>query len=509
MQFEYQLVPSLPGLSWCARVRRGSDVVRVKHGSLVDTRPSFFVEGAWDGPFEEGCIGGCTMLSGSGAVLQDDGVLFAPPTNMYHWIASLRVGDDLLVSNSVVFVLAEAGDAPDIRYPYYHFRILQARRWGLRKQGWATPTRNGNQMILHHWRNLFVSPDLACSAVDRGRSAAPRTYAEFSGLLRGTLGSIFENAADTGRAMPLTPLASVSTGYDANAGAAVAASLGCEEAITFRGSTDEHGTDSGLDVGVHMGLRVTEYDLQGYMQRPGMIDAEFAASCTPPQTTNLVVADQQLPGKLLLSGRPGDAGWGVDQLYNFPDLAVPDTNTTAGACHTEFRLRVGFATFDVPCITMPHRPTLQQIGTSEEMRPWSVPGDYNRPLPRRLVEEAGVPRELFGQVKRAGGSGGAMTAESAADYEAFLASAEVPQWFRDHGFSHWREFPRRCLSVLYLWSRSPRLGESMTIYKALVPFTLLTDRKRGSMVNDMLHPHYMYTFHWAFERLKDRYEVAR
>jgi hypothetical protein len=41
------------------------------------------------------------------------------------------------------------------------------------------------------------------------------------------------------------------------------------------------------------------------------------------------------------------------------------------------------------------------ISQSAEMAPWDVPGDYSRPICRRIVEEAGVPRETFGTRKKA------------------------------------------------------------------------------------------------------------
>jgi hypothetical protein len=34
------------------------------------------------------------------------------------------------------------------------------------------------------------------------------------------------------------------------------------------------------------------------------------------------------------------------------------------------------------------------------MRPWSSGKDYDKPIARRLAEEAGVPRDAFGQIKR-------------------------------------------------------------------------------------------------------------
>ncbi|MDE5832358.1 MAG: hypothetical protein K2H64_05150 [Desulfovibrio sp.] len=35
------------------------------------------------------------------------------------------------------------------------------------------------------------------------------------------------------------------------------------------------------------------------------------------------------------------------------------------------------------------------------MLPWTLGNAYDRPVPRRLAEEAGVPRELFGMRKAA------------------------------------------------------------------------------------------------------------
>jgi len=36
-----------------------------------------------------------------------------------------------------------------------------------------------------------------------------------------------------------------------------------------------------------------------------------------------------------------------------------------------------------------------------EMAPWRLGSDYDRPIPRRILEEAGIPRQLFGTRKKA------------------------------------------------------------------------------------------------------------
>src|SRR5207245_1892941 len=47
------------------------------------------------------------------------------------------------------------------------------------------------------------------------------------------------------------------------------------------------------------------------------------------------------------------------------------------------------------------KPEIIAISRSAEMAPYRIGGSYDRPIARRLLEEAGVPRQLFGQKKRA------------------------------------------------------------------------------------------------------------
>jgi hypothetical protein len=69
----------------------------------------------------------------------------------------------------------------------------------------------------------------------------------------------------------------------------------------------------------------------------------------------------------------------------------------------EFRLRVGFIHLPVPCLGATRQPALTLLSNSPEMMPWSIGGNYDRPLPRRIGESAGIPRNCFGQLKKAVG----------------------------------------------------------------------------------------------------------
>jgi hypothetical protein len=67
----------------------------------------------------------------------------------------------------------------------------------------------------------------------------------------------------------------------------------------------------------------------------------------------------------------------------------------------EIRLTAGFAQAAVPFIGARCFPDIYRITESDEMVPWRLNNNYDRPIPRRIAEEAGVPREMFGQTKLA------------------------------------------------------------------------------------------------------------
>ena len=109
IRIRYRKRDSLPKLAWCARLRAGADTVWVDHGPWVEVRADHFFEGAWDGPLAEGRLDEATVSIGSGARLVDQGIVFASPTNKIERLYSIRLESELLVSNSLVFVLTQEG----------------------------------------------------------------------------------------------------------------------------------------------------------------------------------------------------------------------------------------------------------------------------------------------------------------------------------------------------------------------------------------------------------------
>jgi hypothetical protein len=64
-------------------------------------------------------------------------------------------------------------------------------------------------------------------------------------------------------------------------------------------------------------------------------------------------------------------------------------------------LQNGFIYFPVPILGFGSYERILSISRSPEMEDWQTFNEYDRPIPRRILETKGVPRELFGWDKKA------------------------------------------------------------------------------------------------------------
>jgi hypothetical protein len=147
------------------------------------------------------------------------------------------------------------------------------------------------------------------------------------------------------------------------------------------------------------------------------------------------------------------------------------------------------------------------INHTAEMKPWDVPGDYSRPICRRICEEAGVPREAFGISKRAitvNPFAGLDFLRSGGDILTPASLADYLNWIREHR-SAWtskgRVPPIASARFNYLINLAHmrfvdinnELGRQPFIWRAI----------RGKLYR----PQYLkrYQFPWAIARAKQRY----
>ncbi|HUG80995.1 MAG TPA: hypothetical protein VML01_04995 [Bryobacterales bacterium] len=501
MVFEFECVDSLPLLAWCARVE-SAGVVRVRHGPGVEVRNDAFVEGAWDGEFGAMAFDEAIGLAGSGGRLRGDGVVFASPFHPLEYLYVLAIKDALLVSNSLAFVFAEADDRPDIRYYNYFFDLLKHARRGLPNLPIALPTAGGRRIRPFQVCNLRVDRDLTYHEIPKPLPAAPACYGDYYGELLRSVTGVARNAADPRRKRTYRLVSAISKGYDSTAAAALASKAGGREAVTFVKSAAGHDItdDSGAEIARTLGMTVTEYDRSDVRTLPGFPEAEFFSNPGNLGEVGLRVMEPGLKGSLFTTGRHGEDFLGVTGKCIRRDLREPADTGLPGRGGTEFRIRAGYLNFPALYLGALHSSHLYRITHSQEMRPWTLGVDsYDRPIPRRIAEEAGVPRAFFGQ-RKMGGPGGLLRGFSDASERDFreFCQAEVPARILQR-LNQSRQGERD------LWHfRMARIRKEYAAHAMIGPLLELAQLDRWHAMWNSIN---LYRFHWGFERIRGRYRV--
>jgi hypothetical protein len=429
VSFSFVVEPALPPLAWCARHRHGADTVTVVCGRGVLRGNGWFFEGAWTGPLDASGLRESYRF-GSGAALDDGGAVYLPPSHTLGRLHVCRVADGIVVSNSLAFALAAAGDAPDPRYPFYA-RDLYSVRLGFGRCRTSLPLARGT-LELAYVRPVAIDPALNLRRREAPEAPPPFTdFAQYRDFLASRLAALVANAADRARPAPLRPLVALSSGYDSTAGAALAAPLGCRDALSFRRARKPASglDDGGEAVAARLGLVRHVFDWDGYKALPGLPEAEFFAALPTGEDVSFAACAELLAGRLLLVGYHGDSVWTPGKTDS-PDFVRGDAS---GGSLEEFRLRTGFALVPFAFIGAEWQRRINEIVAAPEMDPWRMGGDYDRPIPRRIAEEAGLPRGSFAIEKKAvavsfalagadpGRAQEALSPASQADYRAFLA----------------------------------------------------------------------------------------
>jgi hypothetical protein len=508
MRFDFRRHESLPPLAWCARLEPDGGVGIVHHGRRVETNPRFFVDGAWDGPFGEGGFDEAATFTGTGARLTPEGIVFCAPSHPLERLFSIRSPGRLLFSNSLAFLLVEAGDGLDLDHPDYHLDYLQHYRAGLPTRHKTLPTASGGSAHLLD-RNVLVRPDLSVELKDRRFGSAPSDYAEFASSMYGTVARVIGNAADPGRSHPYRAVSAISQGYDSAAVAALAAPAGCTRAVTFRKSGHRtqgdvlYRDDDGTEIGNRLGMDVGTYERRDVELLSDVGPQEQFVNVYHSTERQTTVLEDELDGALFMSGRHGEQFWNLDPWGSHPWFFDPCSVSLAGAASTDARLRMGYLNFPVPYVLGVYAPTLNRISRSVAMAPWRIGGAYDRPLPRRILEEAGIPRELFGQTKMGGDGDDPVHRKLgepwASDFESFYQERVDPS-IRSRLVEDWpRRPPPYVRGKMARWEKWLRTRPGVRSVAAPMLGHRLHHRYRCK---------YLYTFHWGFEGIRDRYRVT-
>ena len=413
MRFSYQLSPDLSPLAWVAQVSfpSATATIRVTHGRFVETHPHFFVEGTWAGDFEKGRIQDSDTVFGSGGCLTDGSATFVSCTATTDFLYHNEDIGQFCISNSLPLLLATLDDELQTScedYSHINMSILD----GIRKYRTDIPTCKGHVTRAMHG-NLQIGA-AGIKRVDKPFPPGFQQFEEYREFMRNRIGALFANARHPARQKPMHVFSTQSKGYDSTAVNALAAPYGIDKVFTspqskerrsfYLGKALAQPSDDGTPICETLGLECIRIDRLRFREK---LDREqyYWAGLDNNSDLNLhhIHAYVTQP-TLLLTGNLGEIWYtskaiGKARLPTFNDELIRWDQ--AGHGLGEVRLSSGIVQVAVPFIGARNRKDILNITDSVSMNPYRLGGGYDRPIPRRIAEEAGVPRDLFGQVKLA------------------------------------------------------------------------------------------------------------
>ena len=406
IRFHHQRIEELAPLAWLAVLENAAINVHVLHGKHVETCDRFFVEGIWSGKFSEGGLANTDCVFGSGGQIAEDRVVFVPSIATTDYLYCYTTEGKTFVSNSLPLILRYADDWLDPMCADYAQINLSITR-GIRRFRSQIPTKKGFVRRLMHLNLEFVNG--VPRVVDKPLPPRFSSFQSYKDYLTSCFSKCIANARDPARANRLHIYSTQSKGYDSTAVNAIARGVGIDAAFTVReGKANDRSAandlayqmdDDGTEICEALDIPVITLDRREFEK--GVRDELYywAGMHTSDDLNLCGITGYMKTPALLLTGNLGEVWYTTDRTR------AGDINDElvrwdmGGHGLSESRLKTGYIQMAVPFIGARSRSDILEISNSDEMGPWRLGVAYDRPIPRRIAEEAGVPRHLFGQKK--------------------------------------------------------------------------------------------------------------
>ena len=404
-----QRIAGLPKHAWIAEVDLRTQACTVRAGEGVETHADWVVEGVWDAPFEEGAFHQSENFFGSGVRRDGARLYFVPSVAVTDRLLWARHGQRLVVSNSLPLLLAFLGARLDPAHDYAHesLTILEGIRRYDRRFHLIHPQIDA-AFQLYHDRLVVEDGRVTVETYGHGENFA--TYEQYIARLRSILAALAENFRSPRRRQRFSTFTTISSGYDSTAVATLVKEIGLDACFTSARSNTplpawlapKLAVDDGRPNCARLGVRCEELDVR----RSQVTEDELfflAPSTADPEIIFHALTrhiSETCDAAIVFTGYHGDKVWERTTPERFlgEDIVRGDTS---GLNLSEIRLQAGFIHVPVPCILAQSVRSLSAISSSDAMRPWRLDNGYDRPIPRRIAESAGLPRESFGMVKKA------------------------------------------------------------------------------------------------------------
>lgn len=402
--FKYIKEPNIADLSWCSILEKDVKYIKVIHGEGIETFKNFFVEGVWDDSFELGNFEKSTFFMGSGGKIvseEETKIMFSTTSHTLERLYSIKHIDKTYISNSLPLILKTSKIKVDIQYRKYESDFNTILK-GINEYKKYIHLEKNLKLNLHYYCNILISDSCEIEIIDKPSVEPFINYDDYKKRLLKSTKQLVTNANSSFRKRTYGLVTTISKGYDAPACAALSKELGCDTALTFD-KPAHYQLDSGEDIAKKLGYKkIIKKNANDYLENNSLLETEFLSSGELGSGIIFTAFEKEFKHNLVFMGLRGDNIWAkkqsnINNEFRFDDEVFTDSSMV------ENRLRVGYSIIPVPLFGASQWKSIHNISTSKEMEKYSVGGNYDRPIPRRMLEEKGISRNMFGMKKTGAG----------------------------------------------------------------------------------------------------------
>ncbi len=402
MGIVYNANKKLPPLAWLAECNNGN--IKVSHGEKVETKNDFWAEGAWNGAFSQGDFETADWFCGTGGKCVGDKICFSTPSHINYGLYLVEKEEKVFVSNSLYFLLTECDYKLDVNYLKYETDFLTITQ-GIHKYNENIRVLNKNgekeEVKVFYFRNIVVNFKNQYSVSVKPKVQDFKSFDNYYSRLTSAMQEFAANVRCEMREYSYDFVSTVSKGYDAACCSAIAKQIGCNKAVTFK-DEGHHKDDSGKEIAQKLGYEeIIERDSEAYAARTDFVEAEYVSTGELGSTITLCAFDEDFKNNVVITGTYGDVFWDCECVHRNNEFHVKDVTSQLGLA--EKRLWLGSIICPIASFGGSAWESIYDISLSEEMEKWRLHNYYDRPIPRRILEESGVPRNMFGMNKHGAG----------------------------------------------------------------------------------------------------------
>ena len=404
---EYVMENKLPKLAWVAFIDTEKQSIKAIHGKNVEYRQNWMVEGVWDDEFIKGCFHETEIFFGSGMRIIGNKVHFVSSTSLADRILFCRDNKKIIVSNSLLLLLGYTDARLDEKHDYKE-EADSIKEKGIktynRKFKIIHPTINHFNQVFSE--NIIIENDQIKFEFKKPKNVRIQTYEDYYHLMLKTLKSLRSNYQSRYRKFKIRSYSTISSGYDSTAVSVLAKKIGVNECFSgnkidglFRCGKKEAGCEIANILGYKVNVlnnkrnSITRDEL--FFLATNYPKFSKSVWCEISLHSMVKTIEQQGSTAIIFTGYRGHI-WDAESDEKYQQGDLKSHGAIGGLNLTEVRLKAGFINIAVPYMFASKSREIYQISKSSEMSYWKLNQPYDRPIPRRIVEDSGIERYLFG-----------------------------------------------------------------------------------------------------------------